>query len=53
MGKNVVKRAIQVSGHSFKLHFCMFERSQGKHEIWNIISCWNIFITCKVQMFKD
>jgi hypothetical protein len=24
---NIVNRAIQVSGHSLKLNFCMFERS--------------------------
>ncbi len=33
-----------MSGHSLKLHFCMFERSQGKH---NSLDChkyfWNIF----------
>jgi hypothetical protein len=27
MGKNIVKRATQVSGHFLKLHFCMFEKS--------------------------
>jgi len=31
MGKNIVKGATQVSGHSLKLHFCMFEKSQMKH----------------------
>jgi hypothetical protein len=30
-GKIIVKRATQVSGHFFKLHFSMFERLQGKH----------------------
>jgi hypothetical protein len=29
--KNIVEGATQVSGHSLKLHFCMFERSQGEH----------------------
>ncbi len=28
---NIVKGATQVNGHSLKLHFCMFENSQGKH----------------------
>jgi hypothetical protein len=31
MGKIIVKGATQVNGHSLKLHFCMFEKSQG---IW-------------------
>jgi len=31
MGKNIIKRAPQVSEHSLKLHVCMFEISQGKH----------------------
>jgi hypothetical protein len=31
VGKNKVEGAIQVSGHSLKEHFCMFERSQRKH----------------------
>jgi hypothetical protein len=43
MSKNTVKRTIQVSGHSFKLHFCMFEKSQGKHKIWIIIKVIGIF----------
>jgi hypothetical protein len=29
--KNIIKGATQVNGHSLKLHFCMFERSQVKH----------------------
>jgi hypothetical protein len=32
MGKNKAKGATQVNGHFFKLHFCMFERSQMKHD---------------------
>jgi hypothetical protein len=44
MGKIIVKGATQVNGHSLKLHFCMFEKSQGKH---NSLDChnffWNIF----------
>ncbi len=30
-GKMTIKGATQVSGHSLKLHFCMFEKSQAKH----------------------
>jgi hypothetical protein len=30
-GKMIIKGATQVSGHSLKLHFYMFERLQGKH----------------------
>jgi hypothetical protein len=37
--KNIVKEATQVSGHSLKLHFCMFERSQVKH---NSLDCHNL-----------
>ncbi len=44
MGKIIVKRTTQVSGHSLKLHFCMFEKSQGKHSILNCYNLfWNIF----------
>ncbi len=33
-----------MSGHSLKLHFCMFERSQGKHNSLDYDKCfWNIF----------
>jgi hypothetical protein len=35
-GKIIANRATQVSGHSLKLYFCMFERSQGKH---NSLDC--------------
>jgi len=42
LGKNVVKGATQV-GHSFKLHFCMFEISQGKH---NSLNCHNELLEC-------
>jgi hypothetical protein len=39
-----IKRATQVYGHFLKLHFCMFKKSQGKH---NSLDChksfWNIF----------
>jgi hypothetical protein len=40
MGKITVKTTAQVSGHSLKLHFCMFEKSQGKH---NSLDCHNFF----------
>jgi hypothetical protein len=40
MGKNTIQGAIQVSGHFFKLHFLMFERSQGKY---NSLECHNNF----------
>ncbi len=39
-GKNTIKGAIQASGHSLKLHFCMFERSQMKH---NSLDCHKCF----------
>ncbi len=42
-----------MNGHSLKQDFYMFEKSQGKH---NSLDCyksfWNIFINCKVYMFK-
>jgi hypothetical protein len=31
LGKITIKGTTQVNGHSLKLHFCMFERSQKKH----------------------
>ncbi len=52
-GKNIVKGTTQVSGHSLKLYFCMFKRSQVKH---NSLNCHNFFgifvINCKVYMLK-
>ncbi len=39
-GKITIKRATQVSGHSLKLHFCMFEKSQGRH---NSLDCHKFF----------
>jgi hypothetical protein len=39
MDKIAVKGATQVSGHSLKPHFCMFEKSQGKYNSLD----WNIF----------
>jgi hypothetical protein len=32
-----------MSGHFLKPHFCMFERSQGRHKIWIIIKVIGIF----------
>ncbi len=53
MGKITIKGAIQVSGHSLKLHFCMFERSQMKHNSLDYHNFFGIFsINCKVYMFK-
>jgi hypothetical protein len=44
MGKITVKGTTQVCGHSLKLQFCMFERSQGKHNGLDCHKCfWNIF----------
>ncbi len=40
LGKIIVKGTTQVCGHSLKLHFCMFEISQGKH---NSLDCHNVF----------
>jgi hypothetical protein len=44
LGKDLVKGAAQVRGHSLKLHFCMFEKSQENH---NNLDChekiWIIF----------
>jgi len=40
VGKNKVKGATQMSGHFFKLLFCMFERSQMKH---NSSNCHKFF----------
>jgi hypothetical protein len=37
-GKNIVKGVTQVSGHSLKLHFCMYEKSQMKTIVW-IVMC--------------
>ncbi len=41
MGKIIVKGATKVSGHFLKLHFCMFEKSQGKH---NSLNCDNFLL---------
>jgi hypothetical protein len=51
LDKNAVKWITQVNGHSLKLQFYMFERSQVKH---NSLDCHKIFgiffINCKVYM---
>jgi hypothetical protein len=42
-----------VNGHSLKLHFCMFEKSQGKY---NNLDChkkiWNVFHYLKFTCSK-
>ncbi len=44
LGKITIKGATQGNGHSLKPHFCMFEISQGKHNILHCHKCfWNIF----------
>jgi hypothetical protein len=44
LGKNAIKGTTRVSGHFLKLHFCMFERSQLKHNNLDCNNCfWNIF----------
>ncbi len=51
--KMTIKGTTQVNEQSLKLHFFMFERSQGKH---NSLNCHNFlgifFINCKVYMLK-
>ncbi len=52
-GKNIVKGATQVNGHSIKLHFWMFKRSQMKHNILDYQKKFGIFfINCKDYMLK-
>jgi len=52
-GKNIVKRATQMSAHSLKLHFYMSKKSQVKHNSLDYHNCfWNIFINYKVYMLK-
>jgi hypothetical protein len=57
LGKNTVKKTTQVSEHFFKLHFCMFNRSQVKHnsldylfflEMFSII--YKIYISSLTQI---
>jgi hypothetical protein len=53
MGKITIKGAIQVNGHSLKLHFYMFERSQMKHNNLDYDNVFGVFsINCKVYMLK-
>jgi hypothetical protein len=53
VGKIAVEGATQVNGHSLKLDLCMFEKSQGKHNILDCHYFLGIFsINCKVYMFK-
>ncbi len=52
-GKNTFKGVTQVNEHFLKLHFCMFERSQVKH---NNLDCHKFFalfsINYKFYMLK-
>ncbi len=42
-----------MSEHFFKLHFCMFEKSQGIHNSLDYRNFFGIFsINCKVYIFK-
>jgi len=51
--KNIVKKATLVHRHSLKLHFLMFERSQGKHNSLDCHIFFGIFsINYKVYMLK-
>jgi hypothetical protein len=51
--KNIIKGAAQGSGHSLKLHFCMFEKSQRKHNSLDYHFFLEIFsINYKIYMFK-
>jgi hypothetical protein len=53
LGKNTVKGATQVSGHSLKLRFYVFERSQAKHNNLDYHNVFGIFFNnCKIYMLK-
>ncbi len=53
LGKNIVKRTTQVNGHSLKVHFCMFKKSQGKQNSLDYHKILGIFsINYKNYMFK-
>jgi hypothetical protein len=41
---NIVNGAIEVNGYSLKLHFCVFERSQGKHNSLDYHFFFEIFL---------
>jgi hypothetical protein len=51
---NIVKGATQVNGYSLNLHFCVFEKSQGKHNSLDYHFFFGeiFLINCKVNMFK-
>jgi len=40
VGTNIVKGATQVNGHSLKLHFWIFKRSQVKHTNLHCNKCF-------------
>ncbi len=53
LGKITIKRAIQVSEHSLNQYFCIFERSQKKHNTLNCHKFFGIFsINYKIYMLK-
>jgi hypothetical protein len=53
LGKNIVKGATQVSGHSLKLHFCVFESHKESIIVWIVIIFLGIFfINYKSYMLK-
>jgi hypothetical protein len=53
LSKNIVKGTTQVSGHSLNLYFCMFEKSQLKHNNLDCHKKFKIFsINGKVYMLK-
>jgi hypothetical protein len=53
LGKTTIKRAIQVNEHSLNLHFCIFERSQRKHNSLDCHYFFGIFsINYKIYMLK-
>ncbi len=53
LSKDTIKGPTQVNGHSLKLHFCIFERSQVKHNNLDYNKFFEVFfINCKFYMFK-
>jgi hypothetical protein len=53
LGKITIKRAIQVNEHSLNFHFCIFERSQRKHNNLDYHNFFGIFsINYKFYMLK-
>ncbi len=53
VGKNIVKGATQVSGHSLKFIFVCLEDHKGSIIVWIIVNVFGIFfINCKFYLFK-